>query len=247
MDVLLQFEAGVFDLIQLLIPAWLVKPVIKPIVRLILGLMIIPVFRLFLRRVVKKELDEELEKDISLWLRGSLLLLIATSNTEYWVSQHLPAVFDWQPLERYWWLLPLRLLLAIGVIEGMPDQALFSIIHPGPPPLELRPGRRWADFRALLWPTLRGIFNQHLTRSSAVFVILSVVLKPGPWVWFCYFVAITNYLIIGLMASRDKALDVMSKFDEAVGERRQELELAVLKHDRLAEDSPPAVRTVQNP
>lgn len=227
-----------FDLIQYLMPAWLVKPVIKPIVRLILGLMIIPVFRLFLRRVVKKELDEELEKDVSQWLRGSLILLVATSNAEVFYYEWLPALFDVQPIEAVWWVLPLRLLFAISVIEGMPDQALFSIIHCGPPSFVLRKGHRLEDFRAIIWPTCRGIFNQHLSRSSAVFVILSVVLKPGPWVWVCYFIAITNYLIIGLMASRDKALDVLSKFDEAVLDRRRELELAVLKHDQLTDAAP---------
>lgn len=226
-----------FDLIQLLMPAWLVKPVIRPVVRVILGLMIIPIFRMFLHRVVRKELDDELEKDISLWLRGSLILLVSTENLQ-------PFFFGWVPPEKDWLVLASRLLLAIGVVEGMPDQALFSIIHCGPPPIVLRKGHRLEDFRALLWPTCRGIFNQHLSRSSAVFVILAVI-KGGSLGWICYFMAITNYLIIGLMASRDKALDVLSKFDEAVTERRRELELAVLKHDQLTEETPPAATPSQ--
>lgn len=210
------------DLTQLLLPTWLLKPIIKPIVRLILGLLVIPVFRLVLHRVVRKELDDELEKDISEWLRGSLLLLVASANME------LP-LFWWVPPQQEWMVLPGRLLLAIGVIEMMPDQALFSIIHPGPPPLRLRPGRRLADLAAHLWPAVRGVFNQHLNRSSAVLAILSVVLDPGPIVWVCYGIAITNYLIIGLVCSKDKALDVLSQFDKAVSEQRQEIELAVLK------------------
>jgi hypothetical protein len=231
MDFFYAFEAGVLDLTQLLLPTWLVKPIIKPFVRLILGLLVIPLFRVFLHRVVRKELDEELEKDISEWLRGSLLLLVASSNME-------ATFFFWVPPEKDWLKLALRLLLAIGVIEAMPDQALFSIIHPGPPPLRLRKGRRLADLAAHVWPSLRGLFNQHLNRSSAVLVILSVVLDPGPIGWICYGVAITNYLIIGLVCSRDKALDVLSRFDQAVSEQRQEIELAVLKHDHLS-DAPP--------
>jgi hypothetical protein len=222
-------EAGVLDLIQLLMPTWLLKPVIKPFVRLILGLLVIPVFRLFLHRVVRKELDQELERDISLWLRGSLLLLIANSNME-------ALLFSWVPPEKDWLKLALRILLGIGVVEGMPDQALFLIIHPGPPPIELRPGRRLADLLGYAWPILRGTFNQYLNRSSAVLVILSVVLDPGPIAWICYGMAITNYLIIGLVSSRDKALDVLSKFDEAVTEKRREIELAVLKHDQLGDE-----------
>lgn len=219
------------DLIQFLMPAKIVTPVLKPVVRLILGVIVIPIFRLFLHRVVRKELNAELEKDISQWLRGSLLLLVATKNME-------SLFFGWVPLElreeKDWLILAGRLLLAIGVVEAMPDQGLFSIIHPGPQPLNLRPGFVWQDLRRQFRPACRGIFNQHLIRSSAVFVILAVI-KDGMFGWICYGLAITNYLIIGLMASRDKALDVLSKFDEAVREQRRELELAVLKHDQQAE------------
>jgi hypothetical protein len=35
--------------------------------------------------------------------------------------------------------------------------------------------------------------------------------------------AITQYLIIGLVTSRDRALDVLSEFDRAVAKRRNEL------------------------
>ncbi len=147
------------------------------------------------------------------------------------------------PVNEGWLKLPLRLLLAISVIEGMPDQALFSIIHPGPPPLVLRKGRRMKDLLAFIWPALRGVFNQHLNRSSAVLAILSVVLEPGELVWICYGLAITNYLIIGLVCSKDKALNVLSKFDEAVTEQRHELELAMHKHEQLTET--PATQDVE--
>jgi hypothetical protein len=237
------FEVGVFDLLPFLMPSRIVAPVLKPIVRVILGLIVIPIFRVFLHRVVKKELNEELEKDISQWLRGSLLLLVATANME-------SLFFGWVPPtlreEKDWLILAGRLLLAIGVIEAMPDQALFSIIHPGPPALNLRQGSLLKDLCSHFRPTCRGLFNQHLSRSSAVFAILAVI-KDGPLGWICYGLAITNYLIIGLMASRDKALDVLSKFDEAVSERRRELELAVLKHDQLTEESPAVTRPSPKP
>ncbi|HEX6987794.1 MAG TPA: hypothetical protein VF170_20605, partial [Planctomycetaceae bacterium] len=45
------------------------------------------------------------------------------------------------------------------------------------------------------------------------------------WVvgWVCYGLAITQYLIIGLVTSRDKALDALSEFDRQVAIRRQQL------------------------
>ena len=71
------------ELLQFLLPTQLLKPLLKPIVRLFLGLVAIPIFRLFVRKVVRvQDLDEELEKDLELWFRGALLLLIATSNME---------------------------------------------------------------------------------------------------------------------------------------------------------------------
>lgn len=225
---------GVIDLIQFLLPAKILAPVLKPVVRLVLGLVVVPIFRLFLHNVVRKELNEELERDISLWIRGSLLLLVATKNME-------SLFFGWVPLEiretKDWLILIPRLLLAIGVVEAMPDQALFSIIYPGPPPLKLRKGHLWKDLLNHIWPMCCGIFNQHLRRSSAVFVILAVVADDVRVGWICYALAITNYLIIGLMASRDKAMNVLSKFDEAVSEQRRQLELSLLEHDRK---SPPA-------
>ncbi|MEJ7595414.1 MAG: hypothetical protein WKF77_28175, partial [Planctomycetaceae bacterium] len=41
--------------------------------------------------------------------------------------------------------------------------------------------------------------------------------------WICYLLAITQYLIIGLVTRRDKALDMLSEFDRAVADRRKEL------------------------
>jgi hypothetical protein len=41
--------------------------------------------------------------------------------------------------------------------------------------------------------------------------------------WVCYFVAITQYLIIALITSTDKAGDLLGSFDRAVAEQREEL------------------------
>ncbi|MGV2333752.1 MAG UNVERIFIED_CONTAM: hypothetical protein LVR18_06400 [Planctomycetaceae bacterium] len=41
--------------------------------------------------------------------------------------------------------------------------------------------------------------------------------------WICYLAAISQYLIIGLVTSRDRAMKVLTLFDQAVAERRKEL------------------------
>jgi hypothetical protein len=57
---------------------------LRPLIRLLVGFIAIPLFRLFLRRVVHMQrLDTELTKDLEQWIRGSLLLLFATANVEY--------------------------------------------------------------------------------------------------------------------------------------------------------------------
>jgi hypothetical protein len=209
----------VFELFSFLAPMKLFSLMVKPLVRLILGLVAVPLSKVLLHRVVRgKELNEELEKDITEWILGSVLLLVATANMEsLW--------FGWVPLEfreEKVWLVGLRLLLAIGVIEKMPDQALFAIIHPGPPPLRLQRGRFIGGVLEYLPRFFLGLLCQHFNRSSPVFAILTVFLE-GQVGWICYGLAITNYLIIGLVSSKDKALNVLQKFDEAVAHRRDEL------------------------
>jgi hypothetical protein len=224
------------ELIQLLLPTKLVALLLKPFVRLIISLVAVPLCRLFLHRVVrKKDLDAELERDIALWLRGSLVLLIATANMESfffgWVS---PEFRD----EKVW-LIAFRLMAAISVIEGMPDQALFAIIHPGPPKPEIDWRRPWSSFRAYTPKFLYGLMCQHFNRSSPVLAIMTVFFR-GPIGWICYGLAITNYLIIGLVSSKDRALDVLTKYDRAVAERRKELveELVPLHPDLVPELTP---------
>ncbi len=201
---------------------------LRPFVRLIVGFIAIPLFRLFLRRVVpQKRLDAELTKDLEQWIRGSLLLLVATKNIEDLLFGGTDWFLDAAAHKEYVWLsLGMRLLLAIGVIESMPDQALFSIIHPGPAGLLFPRGRRLEAVREQWRPYCKGLFFRHLDRSSSVFAIMAVIFgaPAHPAVgWICYVLAIGQFLIIGLVSSRDKALDVLREFDRQVKLRRDGL------------------------
>jgi hypothetical protein len=203
------------------------KPLIKPLTRLIVGVLAIPLFRMIMRRVVRMQvLDAELEKDLEQWFRGSLVLLVATRNMEMvlfgWLySENTPSVGDFSPMGAF--LMGLRLLLAISVIEMMPDQELFSIIHPGPPKIKYDKTKSlWTQIKEYSWPMTRGIVCQHLHRSSPVFAILCAI-APGRVGWFCYGMALAQYLFIGLVTSKDKALDALTEFDRQVAERRREL------------------------
>ncbi|GAB4134970.1 MAG: hypothetical protein Tsb009_00710 [Planctomycetaceae bacterium] len=195
-----------------------VRPILRPITRFLFGMVAIPIFRLFLRHVVRlQNMDQELEKDLEQWFRGALLLLAATANMEN-------ALFGWVPLDLQdddaWIGVSLRLLLAVGVIEAMPDQELFAVIHPGPPKIRLR--HFFTEIREKFKPLVRGIICQHLNRSSPVFVIMAAIFT-GPIGWVCYGIALLQYLIIGLVTSRDRAMDVLGEFDRQVAIRRKQI------------------------
>ena len=222
-------------LVRFLLPMQVLRPVIKPVTRLLIGALAIPLFRLLLRRVVRlQELDQELEKDLEQWFRGSLLLLAATANMEQFLFGWLEDVSRLNLQEEHAWVaVGFRLLLAIGVIESMPDQSLFAIIHPGPRPIRFHRGVPCFGLKEQCWPYLKGMLCQHLNRSSPVLAIMAAIFGGKPneagqhthWVvgWVCYGAAITQYLIIGLVTSKDKALDALSEFDRQVAIRRQEL------------------------
>lgn len=211
---------------------------LRPLIRLLVGFIAIPLFRLFLRRVVHlQRLDTELTKDLEQWVRGAILLLIATANVEY-------ALFgeklDNLSMEFVWLILGMRLLFAVGVIESMPDQALFSIIHPGPSLLLFPKGKRLKAIRDQWRPFCKGLFFRHLDRSSSVFAIMAVIFGAPhhPIVgWICYTLAIVQFLIIGLVSSRDKALDVLSEFARQVKLQRDRLEAA--RYAKFGEDDEP--------
>lgn len=207
-------------------------PIFKPLLRLLIGALAIPLFRLFLRRILKlQNLDAELEKDLEHWFRGSLLLLVATANMEDTLFGWIPQVLGWgDPASEGTgfdgksgvFFMAMRIMLAIGVTEAMPDQELFSIIHPGPPKLRFPKGRRIQALREQCWPFFKGLICQHLNRSSQVLAILSAIFS-GSTGWTCYVLACIQYLIIGLVTSKDRALDVLSEFDKQIKIRRRQL------------------------
>jgi len=271
------------SLFRILMDLPLFRSILRPISRVLVGMIAIPIFRFIVRRIFRlQDLDQELEKDLEEWFRGALLLLAATANMEHLLFGWMQKV-DW--LDRADWLtLGLRLMLAISVIEVMPDQELFAVLHPGPPRLEKGKGKLLQFWRKK-WAFLKGILCRHLNRSSPVLAMMCAIVGaqiPAPvdstqtplsrealvcwncglqcastsplhravllnslqsvvpelkresdalaryrerWLvgWVCYLMAITQYLIIGLITSRDRALDVLSEFDRAVARRRKEL------------------------
>lgn len=304
------------------------RPVLRPFSRLLLGLIAVPVFHFLLRRVLRiQRLDKELEKDLQEWFRASLLLLAATANMEHILFSWLNRV-DW--LDRADWLtMGLRLLMVIGVIEGMPDQELFAVLHPGPPRLERKNGLIRELFNRK-WELIKGHLCRHINRSSPVLAMMCAIVgsqlpmqpvittksvavysdlveakesirvanktigsgradslsrsraaedlvkatrrvdeakaKLGSlsvseseaaadyqayarelqqygrnrerWAvgWLCFLVAIVQYLVIGLVTSRDRAVDVLTEFDKAVAQRRREL----IEEFSLERQKPPA-------
>ena len=70
-----------------------------------------------------------------------------------------------------WQTLALRLLLAVGVIESMPDEDIFSVVHRGPPKLKLTSLAGLREAWARKVEVLKGIGVLHLRRSSPVFLI----------------------------------------------------------------------------
>ncbi len=204
-----------------------VAAVVKPLSRLLVGLLAIPVIRQIRRRLFgARNWDAEFEKDVEQWCRASLILLAATKNAETVLLTWVHESFGLGELPStdfgVWYVTAGRLLLAISVVEMMPDQELFSIIHPGPkfrydPTRTIR-----ANIRGQWRSVLRGVVYQHLNRASPLFAILTVF-YGGVAGWVFCLLAIVQYLIIGLVTSRDRALDVLSRFDRAVAQRRQEI------------------------
>lgn len=210
-------------------PKRMLAEFLRPLIRLLVGFIAVPMFRVFVRNVVReKKLSDELTKDLELWFRGSILLFLATRNFELLLLNYVAGKTE-LPLEDLtsdfgWISMGMRLLLAIGVIQSMPDQDLFAIIHVGSFKLSLPAGERFLALRRQFLPLLKSMVCRHLDRSSAVFAILAVVLPPGRVVWICYIVAISQFLIIGLVSSKDKALDVLARFDDQIHKRRLELD-----------------------
>jgi len=204
----------------------ILRPLLKPLTRLIVGVIAIPLFRLVMKKGIRiAAVEKELENDLEQWFRAALILLVATANME-----HL--LFGWVPLDlegdQSWIGVFFRLLLVIGVIELMPDQALFSVLHSGP--MNLPIGKRlvqdlWTE--RIYW--IKKVACMHLNRSSPVFAMMSAIFGGDPDTpaatigWVCFFLAITQYLIIALITSADRTGDLLNTFDRAVAAQREEL------------------------
>jgi hypothetical protein len=206
-----------------LVITYVFRPLVRPLTRLIVQLAAVPALRFCFNRVsVLERMNDELEKDLAEWFRASLLLLLVTANVEVALWHNVIPFAE--SLDKHEWLgLGLRIMLAIAVIQMMPDQELFTVIHPGPTlPPRARGQSRYAQILQSWRPLTVGFLWQHLSRSSPVFAILAVIFDGGVG-WFCYAMALVQYLIIGLVTSRDRAIDVLTVFDAQVAARRREL------------------------
>lgn len=144
-----------------------------------------------------------------------------------------------------WILLGLRVMLAIGVIQMMPDQELFALMHSRPPKLDFdRKQKYWPQIKLNAVPFLKGHLCLHLNKSSPVFAILAAI-APGVPGWICYGMALIQYLIIGLMTTQDKALDALGLLDQQAERRRNE----VIQEFELSTGttSEPAAHEIQKP
>ncbi len=213
----------------------LFKPVLRPVFRLLTGALAIPLFRFIARRCFRgRTLTGEMQRDLERWFRGAVILLAATANLEDFLFGWLP----WHKSEDPWLTMLLRLLLAIGVIESMPDQDVFSILHRGPPKAKLTTRAGWSEFWGRRFDFLRGLGVLHLKRSSPVFVIMTVIFGGAMGTrefvigWVFYGLAVTQYLIIGIITQRDRLDGLLRQFDVSAEEIRKGLE---------REEGPPAV------
>ena len=257
-----------WSLFRLLMDVSLLKPIVRPITRLIVGSVAVPLFRWFIKRVLRfGTLDNELEKDLEQWFRGALILLLATQNMETvlfpWVEPVIHSRFTHSaPLDPSrpdmardefatgvalttdsastatipsasmlevshndygWILLGFRVMLAIGVIQMMPDQELFALMHSRPPKHDFdRKQKWWPQIKTKSWPFLKGHICLHLNKSSPVFAILAAI-APGLPGWICYGMALIQYLIIGLVTTQDKALNALGLLDQQAEQRRREV------------------------
>lgn len=225
-----------------LLPNWIMRdlltPLLRPATRFLVGFIAIPLLRLARTKVLRQnDWDDELERDVEQWFRSSLVLLFATKNMELLFSEWLAVKFEFNT--NHWFILAGRLLLAIGVVESMPDQQLFSIIHPGPPKLVWRRHRSlYQNVRDQAGPYIRGVLCRHINRSSPVFAILCVIFG-GIEGWIFFIIAISQYLFIGLVTSRDRAINVLSAFDRRVAQQRENLirEFNLSEKEETSEDS----------
>lgn len=198
---------------------------LRPISRVIAGVLAVKICRFVMKRIGRVQMvDAEFERDIEHWFRASLVLLVASANVEWLLfNQSMDLESHWA-----WLILAFRLLIVAGVIEAMPDQEIFAILHRGPPQVPFGKGF-WQRWWAARWQIWRGVFNQHIKRSSPVFAFLAGIFGGPPggdaWLvgWLCYALSIGQFLYIALITTRDKAREALAQFDAQVSEIRQAL------------------------
>lgn len=202
------------------------KPILRPIFRVLTGVLAIPVFRFVARHCFRqKTLSKEMQRDLELWFRGAVILLAATANLEDFLFGWLP----WHKSEDPWLTMLLRLLLAVGVIEHMPDQEVFGILHRGPPKVKLTSRKGWKEAWRRRREFLVGFGVLHLKRSSPVFVIMTVIFGNAPGTkefivgWAFYGLAVVQYLIIGLITESDRLPGLLKQFDRSADAMRKEI------------------------
>ncbi len=218
-----------------LLSQYVVTPLLKPVLRFLGGLIAIPIFRFILRKIFRvRTADAELERDLEHWFRGCIILLAATANLEH-------ILYDWVPWHKQDWLtVMLRLMLAVGVIEYMPDQDLFGLAHKSPPALDFKTKAGWKRAWSQRWEYAKAMVVIHLRRSSPVFVIMAVIfggsehptganLTPEEATairvgWCCYTIAIIQYLCIALWTDRTTLMENLRTGVELPARLRQELE-----------------------
>ncbi|MEO6751350.1 MAG: hypothetical protein ABIP85_06190 [Chthoniobacteraceae bacterium] len=168
-----------------------------------------------------------MQRDLEMWFRGAVILLAATANLEDFLFGWLP----WHKSEEPWLTMLLRLLLAVGVIENMPDQELFGILHRGPPKVKLTTSDGWKELWRRRREFFRGFAVIHLKRSSPVFVIMTVIFGNAPGTrefavgWIFYGLAVAQYLIIGLITEGDRLKGLLEQFDRSADAIRDDLVL----------------------
>ncbi len=233
-----------------LLSNFVLNPILRPVLRILTGLGAIPLFRFIVRRIFRVQTTTaELERDLELWFRGAVLMLAATANMESYL-------FGWTPWyqqsgETVWQTLILRLLLAVGVIESMPDEDVFAILHRGPPKLRLTRKAGWSEAWRRRRDILRGLGILHLRRSTPVFAIMAVIFGGESALasagadqvlevhrlaelerltqlhrtvgWWCYALAIAQYLVIALITQRDRIAGLLETFDREASAIRREM------------------------
>ena len=138
---------------------WLLTYFARPLTRLIMRLAALPALRFCSTTSRRSNVWTTSWRRI--WRNGfaaSLLLLLVTANME---------VLLWHPLipfpdlmdEHKWFGVGLRIMLAIAVVQLMPDQELFTVIHPGPRIPRFPPGTSLGGKIRLLGSRCASVFS----------------------------------------------------------------------------------------